>query len=114
MVDNDLPVSIGYARKQLPHMPVGLLVDLRLGLGDGFGCPRDQVDIHGLHLTLGQLLSGLLDDGLPEVIADTLNMHFELFWVTVIAGLEEKTVRVSRSEGSGDILQLWNGQTATI
>jgi len=87
MFDDHLAICVRYAGKQVPYRSVSLLVDILLLLGDGLRlsgcCASGQL----LLMVIPEGGTGLLHDGLPNVVARSVEMGAESLGDAVTGGL---------------------------
>lgn len=76
VLDDHLSISVRYARKQVPYSGVGLLVNVRLPFWDRFGLSRLGAGGRR-NLFVPKRDACLFHDGLPDVVADPVQVKAE-------------------------------------
>lgn len=75
MLDDHLAVCVGDSGKQIPDGCVGLGINVLLSLGNGL---RERgICLMEWLLVRPQRLAGLFDDGLPDMVANSVEMRAE-------------------------------------
>lgn len=75
MLNDHLAICVGDSGKQVPDGRVGLGINVLLSLGDGL---RERgVCLMEWPLVRPQRLAGLFDDGLPDMVANSVEMCAE-------------------------------------
>ncbi len=75
MLNDHLPISVGYARKQIPDCCVSLFVDVLLPLRNGLG--QAGCCASGPKLVISESSACLIHDGLPDVVANSVQLRAE-------------------------------------